>query len=111
MPDSIHLYRLALCEFCEDEDDLREEVLVTVVHEVAHHFGIDDDRLTAAKTKTLKVLRKGDYFGEMALLSANSRRAATCLVARPPARGLWPLPLPRCGAPCLPGAAPARRAP
>ena len=45
MPDSIHLYRLALCEFCEDEDDLREEVLVTVVHEVAHHFGIDDDRL------------------------------------------------------------------
>ena len=46
MPDSIHLYRLALCEFCEDEDDLREEVLVTVVHEVAHHFGIDDDRLT-----------------------------------------------------------------
>ena len=46
MPDSIHLYRLALCEFCEDEADLREEVLVTVVHEVAHHFGIDDDRLT-----------------------------------------------------------------
>ncbi|MDP7542067.1 MAG: metallopeptidase family protein [Acidimicrobiales bacterium] len=46
MPDSIHLYRLALCESCEDEDDLREEVLVTVVHEVAHHFGIDDDRLT-----------------------------------------------------------------
>ena len=46
MPDSIHLYRLALCEFCEDEEDLREEVLVTVVHEVAHHFGIDDDRLT-----------------------------------------------------------------
>ncbi|MBL77632.1 MAG: hypothetical protein CL459_01485 [Acidimicrobiaceae bacterium] len=46
MPDCIHLYRLALCELCDDEEHLREEVLVTVVHEVAHHFGIDDDRLT-----------------------------------------------------------------
>ncbi len=45
MPDCIHLYRLALCELCDDEEHLREEVLVTVVHEVAHHFGIDDDRL------------------------------------------------------------------
>ena len=30
---------------CEDLDDLAEEVRITVVHEVAHHFGIDDDRL------------------------------------------------------------------
>ena len=45
MPDRILVYRLALCEVCKDLDELRHEVAVTVVHEVAHHFGIDDDRL------------------------------------------------------------------
>lgn len=45
LPDRITLYRLALCSYAEDRDHLREEVLITVVHEVAHHFGIDDDRL------------------------------------------------------------------
>ena len=45
MPDQIVLYRLALCEACSDIADLRNEVGVTVIHEVAHHFGIDDDRL------------------------------------------------------------------
>ena len=45
MPDVISLYRLALCEMCEDEAHLVEEITVTVVHEVAHHFGIDDDAL------------------------------------------------------------------
>ncbi len=45
LPDRITLYRLALCHYAEDAEHLREEILVTVVHEVAHHFGIDDDRL------------------------------------------------------------------
>ncbi|MEL6984943.1 MAG: metallopeptidase family protein [Actinomycetota bacterium] len=45
LPDRITLYRLALCDYAEDRDHLREEVLITVVHEIAHHFGIDDDRL------------------------------------------------------------------
>lgn len=45
MPDVITLYRLALCAYVRDEDELVEEVTVTVVHEVAHHFGIDDDKL------------------------------------------------------------------
>ena len=45
LPDRITLYRLALCQYADDAEHLREEVLVTVVHEVAHHFGIDDDRL------------------------------------------------------------------
>ena len=44
-PDVISIYRLALCEMCEDIDDLAEEVYVTVIHEVAHAAGIDDDRL------------------------------------------------------------------
>ena len=45
MPDRVTVYRLPICEMCESEDELREEILVTVVHEVAHHFGIDDETL------------------------------------------------------------------
>ena len=45
LPDRIHVYRLTLCEACANLDELRREVVVTVVHEVAHHFGIDDDTL------------------------------------------------------------------
>jgi predicted Zn-dependent protease with MMP-like domain len=44
-PDVVSIYRLALCEACDDEEDLAEEVYVTVVHELAHAAGIDDDRL------------------------------------------------------------------
>ncbi|MEZ5298948.1 MAG: metallopeptidase family protein [Ilumatobacteraceae bacterium] len=44
-PDIITIYRHALCEMCEDEGDLAEEIYVTVIHEIAHAAGIDDDRL------------------------------------------------------------------
>ncbi|MDA3031453.1 MAG: metallopeptidase family protein [Actinomycetota bacterium] len=44
-PDIVTIYRLALCDMCEDMDDLENEVFVTVIHEVAHAAGIDDDRL------------------------------------------------------------------
>jgi predicted Zn-dependent protease with MMP-like domain len=44
-PDVVSIYRLALCEMCADEDELADEVYVTVVHELAHAAGIDDDRL------------------------------------------------------------------
>ncbi len=44
-PDIVSIYRVALCEMCEDLDDLIDEVYVTVIHEVAHAAGIDDDRL------------------------------------------------------------------
>jgi predicted Zn-dependent protease with MMP-like domain len=44
-PDVVTLYRLALCEMCEHVDELRHEVTVTVLHELAHAAGIDDDRL------------------------------------------------------------------
>jgi predicted Zn-dependent protease with MMP-like domain len=47
MPDVISLYRLPLCEIAADTDELIEEIAVTVVHEIAHHFGIDDDALHA----------------------------------------------------------------
>jgi predicted Zn-dependent protease with MMP-like domain len=39
------VYREAILGVCDDEDDVVEEVAVTVVHEVAHHFGIDEDTL------------------------------------------------------------------
>jgi predicted Zn-dependent protease with MMP-like domain len=45
LPDRITLYRQAILDVCETEDDVVEEVAVTVVHEIAHHFGIDDARL------------------------------------------------------------------
>jgi len=45
LPDRITLYRQAILDVCETEDDVVDEVAVTVVHEIAHHFGIDDARL------------------------------------------------------------------
>ncbi len=45
LPDRITIFRLPLCDMCESEDELVEEVTITVVHELAHHLGIDDDRL------------------------------------------------------------------
>ena len=45
LPDRITIYRNPTLALCEDRDEVAEEVAVTVVHEVAHHFGIDDRRL------------------------------------------------------------------
>jgi predicted Zn-dependent protease with MMP-like domain len=45
LPDRIFVFRGPLLDMCETEAELVEEVRITVVHEVAHHFGIDDDRL------------------------------------------------------------------
>lgn len=45
LPDVITIYRGALLQMCETEEEVVEEVAITVVHELAHHFGIDDDRL------------------------------------------------------------------
>jgi predicted Zn-dependent protease with MMP-like domain len=47
LPDRITVFRGPLCERAEDEEDLARQVRVTVVHEIAHHFGIDDDQLDA----------------------------------------------------------------
>ncbi|SDK70357.1 metallopeptidase family protein [Cryobacterium sp. Sr8] len=45
MPDRIVIYREPLLDLCADLDELRDQVHVTLVHEIAHFFGIDDDRL------------------------------------------------------------------
>ena len=47
LPDRIILFSGPLRRFCEDREHLEEEITITVVHEIAHHFGIDDDRLHA----------------------------------------------------------------
>ena len=45
LPDRIMVYREPILEMCSSRDEVVEEILVTVVHEIAHHFGIDDERL------------------------------------------------------------------
>ena len=45
MPDRIILYREPLLAIADDEDELRDEIHITLVHEIAHFYGIDDDRL------------------------------------------------------------------
>lgn len=45
LPDRIFIFRNNLLDMCESPEEVEDEVRITVVHEVAHHFGIDDDRL------------------------------------------------------------------
>jgi predicted Zn-dependent protease with MMP-like domain len=45
LPDRVTLYQQGLCDLCHSEDELRHEIRVTLIHELAHHVGIDDDRL------------------------------------------------------------------
>ena len=45
LPDRITIYRNPTLAVCDTVDDVVDEVAITVVHEIAHHFGIDDDRL------------------------------------------------------------------
>jgi predicted Zn-dependent protease with MMP-like domain len=45
LPDRITIFRRAILDVCDTEADVIRTVRTTVVHEVGHHFGIDDDRL------------------------------------------------------------------
>jgi predicted Zn-dependent protease with MMP-like domain len=45
LPDTITIYRDALLDVCDSEEQVVEEVAITVIHEIAHHFGIDEERL------------------------------------------------------------------
>jgi predicted Zn-dependent protease with MMP-like domain len=45
LPDRITIYRQAICAACRTEQEVAVQVRRTVIHEVAHHFGIDDRRL------------------------------------------------------------------
>ncbi len=45
MPDRITIFRHAICAICRTEDEVVEQVRRTVIHEIGHHFGIDDEHL------------------------------------------------------------------
>ena len=45
LPDRITVFRTPILAICDTEEEVVREVRITVVHEIAHHFGIDDDRL------------------------------------------------------------------
>ncbi|MGQ4618326.1 metallopeptidase family protein [Nocardia sp. R7R-8] len=45
LPDTVTIYREAILEHCAAEAEVVEEVAITVIHEIAHYFGIDEDRL------------------------------------------------------------------
>ena len=45
LPDRITIFRGPTLRMCETEEEVVEEVAVTVVHEIAHHFGIEEERL------------------------------------------------------------------
>jgi predicted Zn-dependent protease with MMP-like domain len=45
LPDRITIFRRPILSVCDTEDDVVDEVAITVVHEIAHHFGIDDKLL------------------------------------------------------------------
>jgi predicted Zn-dependent protease with MMP-like domain len=45
MPDRVTIFRRAILAACATEEEVVSEVRTTVLHEIGHHFGIDDDRL------------------------------------------------------------------
>jgi predicted Zn-dependent protease with MMP-like domain len=45
MPDRIRIFRIPILRMCASQAEVVREVYITVVHEVGHHFGIDDERL------------------------------------------------------------------
>lgn len=47
LPDRITIYRGPVLRMCASREEVVEETEITVVHEIAHHFGIDDERLHA----------------------------------------------------------------
>jgi predicted Zn-dependent protease with MMP-like domain len=45
LPDRITIFRRPTLRMCRSEDEVVEQVRITVVHEIAHHFGIEEERL------------------------------------------------------------------
>jgi predicted Zn-dependent protease with MMP-like domain len=45
LPDRIYIFRDNLCSMCESWDELVDEIRITVLHEIGHHFGLDEERL------------------------------------------------------------------
>ena len=65
MPDRISIFRRPILAMCADEAEVVEQVRITVIHEVAHHFGIDDDAAPRAR------LGLSDYASRRAVLAGS----------------------------------------
>ena len=89
LPDRITIYQDAIVDICADRDEVVHEVAVTVVHEIAHHFGIDEDTLhdgwagvTEGRWPTLSTQWRGRHLHE----ARSATSAPPRDVAAPPAR-------------------------
>jgi predicted Zn-dependent protease with MMP-like domain len=45
MPDRVTIFRRSICAICETDDEVVDQVRLTVIHEIGHHFGLSDARL------------------------------------------------------------------
>jgi predicted Zn-dependent protease with MMP-like domain len=45
LPDTIHIYQGPIEEDCDDPEEMADLVLDTVIHEIGHYFGLDDDTM------------------------------------------------------------------
>jgi predicted Zn-dependent protease with MMP-like domain len=45
LPDAIYIFQKPIESICQNEDDLRRQVRITVLHEIGHHFGLDEEEL------------------------------------------------------------------
>ena len=68
LPDRITIYRQAICAICWTEAQVADQVRQTVVHEVAHHFGISDERLD--ELGWLSPIRRALWIGARLLVRA-----------------------------------------
>ena len=84
--DGMTEMRLAAGETLFKQGDTGDEFFIITEGRVA----VRDEEAAAhhQERKTLKILKKGDYFGEMALLASDARRNCSCVVARGPVKML-----------------------
>ena len=45
MPDRVTIFRRSICAICDTDEEVVDQVRVTVIHEIGHHFGLSDARL------------------------------------------------------------------
>ena len=62
MPDRIRIFRIPILQMCSTQADVVREVYITVVHEVGHHFGIDDDRLHGGRGLTVVSIQERSVY-------------------------------------------------
>jgi predicted Zn-dependent protease with MMP-like domain len=54
LPDKITIFRRPICQYAQSEEEVRQKVISTVRHEIAHHFGLDEEGATRASQRNIK---------------------------------------------------------